>query len=45
MIALAVTAPVAGAILATAVRYRPVRRPLRVAFSVIAVVLALTALP
>jgi len=45
MIALAVAAPVAGATLATAVRYRPVRRLLRVAFSVIAVVLALMALP
>src|ERR1019366_4784920 len=45
MIALAVAAPFAGATLATAVRYRPVRRPLRAAFSVIAFVLALVALP
>src|ERR1019366_3968808 len=45
MIALAVAAPFAGATLATAVRYRPVRRPLRAAFSVIAFVLALEALP
>lgn len=45
MIALAVAAPVVGATLATAVRYRPVRRPLRAAFSVIAVGLALVALP
>src|ERR1035441_7431217 len=49
MIALAVAAPVAGATLATAGgelnRSRSVRRPLRAAFSVIAVGLALVALP
>jgi hydrogenase-4 component F len=44
-IAIAVAAPFAGAVIATAVRYRPVRRPLRAAFSAIAVVLGFIALP